>query len=139
MSNYIEHEGTIVAQVSSDKYTVRIVQQSACATCKAASLCTVAESKDKYIEAVALNNDYAVGDEVIIYGRTTLGYQALLVAVALPFMIVLLTLLVVSHYVQSELVSGIAALVALVPYYAVLWLLRSRIKRIFVFYIKSKL
>ena len=138
MSSYIEHDGIVIAQVSEDKYMVNIVQQSACATCKAASLCTVAESKEKSIEAFARGKEYVVGESVVVYGRTSLGYKALALAVILPLFIAMTTLLLVSHYIDNEALAGISALIMLIPYYIVLWLLRSRIKRVFVFYIKDK-
>ena len=139
MSNYIEHEGTIIEQIAEQKYMVKIVQQSACATCKAATLCTVAESKEKSIEAIATDTTLSVGDQVVIYGRTTLGYKALALAVIIPLAIAMTTLLSMSHYTSNEAVAGISTLAILAPYYAMLWLLRKKIKRIFVFYIKHKL
>ena len=138
MSNYIEHEGIIVAQMSTEKYMVKIVQQSACATCKAATLCTVAESKEKLIEATATTPNYSIGDQVVVYGRTTLGYKALTLAVIIPLAIALTTLLITSYFISNEAVAGLASLAILVPYYGILWLLRNRIKQIFVFYIKPK-
>lgn len=139
MRGYIEHEGTIVEQIADEKYMVKIVQQSACATCKAAALCTVAESKEKCIEAIASDADLSVGDQVVIYGRTTLGYKALTLAVIIPLAIALTTLLATSHYIGNEAIAGISTLAILVPYYGILWLLRNKIKRIFVFYIKHKI
>ena len=139
MSNYIEHEGTIIEQIAEDKYMVKIVQQSACSTCKAATLCTVAESKEKCIEAIATDTSLSVGDQVVIYGRTTLGYKALTLAVIIPLAIALTTLLSVSHFTSNEAVAGISTLAILAPYYGLLWLLRKKIKRIFVFYIRHKL
>lgn len=139
MNSYIEHDGTIVAQITENKYLVKIVQQSACATCKAAALCTVAESKEKCIEAIAEENSYSIGEQVVIYGRTTLGYKALTLAVIIPLVIALSTLLIVTSLTANEAIAGVSTLAILAPYYALLWLMRSRIKRIFVFYIRPKI
>ena len=139
MRGYIEHEGTIVEQIANEKYMVKIVQQSACATCKAATLCTVAESKEKCIEAIASDINLSIGDQVVIYGRTTLGYKALTLAVIIPLAIALITLLATNHYIGNEAITGISTLAVLVPYYGLLWLLRNKIKRMFVFYIKHKI
>lgn len=139
MNSYIEHDGTIVAQITENKYLVKIVQQSACATCKAAALCTVAESKEKCIEAIAEENSCSIGEQVVIYGRTTLGYKALTLAVIIPLVIALSTLLIVTSLTTNEAIAGVSTLAILAPYYALLWLMRSRIKRIFVFYIRPKI
>ena len=138
MSKYIEHDGIIVSQVADDKYAVKIEQRSACATCHAAALCTAAESKEKIIEAYSTSGTLHIGDNVVVYGRTTLGYNALLLSVVMPLIISLLTLLVVSHHAQNELTGGIAALAILVPYYITLACFRGKIQREFVFYIKQK-
>lgn len=139
MSRYIEHDGIIVSQVADNKFSVKIEQRSACATCHAAALCTAAESKDKIIEAYSTNSTtLRIGDKVVVYGRTTLGYKALILSIVLPFVISLLTLLIVSGQSQNELTGGIAALAILVPYYLILACFRRKIQREFVFYIKPK-
>ena len=137
--NYIEHDGTIVAQIAENKYLVKIVQQSACATCKAAALCTVAESKEKCIEAISGEKKFAIGEQVEIYGRTALGYKALILAIVIPLAIALTTLLLTTYYTANEAVAGISTLVILVPYYFLLWTMRNKIKQTFVFYIRPKI
>lgn len=138
MSKYIEHDGIIVSQVASNKFSIKIEQLSACATCQAAALCTAAESKEKLVEAYSTDDTLHVGDRVVVYGRTSLGYKALLLAVVLPLIISLITLIIVSSHTQSEPTGGIAALAVLVPYYLVLACFRGKIQREFVFYIKQK-
>lgn len=135
MNGKIEHEGIIVAQVAADKYAVKIVQQSACATCHAAKLCTVAESKEKIIEATATNSTLNVGDRVIVYGKISLGYKALALAIITPLVLSLLTLIVVIELSANELAGGISALAILIPYYAILSLFRKKIQREFIFYV----
>lgn len=139
MSKYIEHDGTIVAQISPHKYRVKIVQQSACSTCKAASLCTVAESKEKIVEAIAIDNTHTVGDVVVIYGKLSMGYKALFMAMIIPLLLALATLIIVSQLTPNEIISGVASLAILVPYYTILWLMRGKIKQIFNFYIRHKI
>lgn len=138
MSKYIEHDGIIVQQVSHDKFIVKIEQQSACATCHAAKMCTAAESKEKMIEAKSTDSTLSVGQLVVVYGRTTLGYKALILSVVIPLVISLLTLITVSGNTQNELYGGLAALAILVPYYIVLACFHKKLQREFVFYIKQK-
>lgn len=139
MSKYIEHEGIIVAHTAPHKYAVKIVQQSACATCKAASLCTVAESKEKIIDAETDDTTLSISDNVIVYARTTMGYKALVLAIIIPLFIAIGTLLIVSQFITNELTTGLLTLCVLIPYYIVLWLMRKRLEQQFIFYIKQKI
>lgn len=138
MREYIEHEGTITAHIADNHYSVKIVQQSACATCKAAALCTVAESKEKLIDAYSMGETFSIGDDVIVYGRTSLGYKALTLAVIVPFLLSLAALFVVTTCTANELAGGLSAFVILIPYYIALWMMRSKLQRKFVFYVKPQ-
>lgn len=135
MKKYIEHKGIIIAKVSPTQYAVKIEQLSACATCQAASLCTAAESKEKIIEASS-NEDLPIGSSVTVYGKTILGYKALAWAVIIPFVLVFTTLSIVTHLTANELIGGIMSLAILIPYYGILALMRKKLQRTFVFYIK---
>ncbi len=135
MKKYIEHKGIVIDRISSTQYAVKIRQQSACASCQAASLCTAAESKEKIIDAISHDN-ISVGTEVTVYGRTIMGYKALTYAIILPLIIVLVSLSVVTHYSHNELAGGLAALAILLPYYGTLALMRKKLQQAFIFYIK---
>lgn len=135
MKEYIKHKGIIVAQNSPTQYAVKIEQLSACASCHVASLCSAAESKEKIIEAIS-NKSLPIGTTVTVYGKKTLGYKALAWAVIIPLFIVLITLPTATHFSQNELLGGMIALLVLVPYYTLLALMRKRIERVFIFYIK---
>ena len=135
MKEYIEHKGVIVDRSSSTKYVVKIEQLSACATCHAASLCSAGESQEKLIEAISYE-ELSLGTSVTVYGKTILGYKALVWAVIIPLIITLVTLSATIYYTGNELISGIAALSALVPYYGILALMHKRLEKTFVFYIK---
>lgn len=137
MKGNISHEGIVVAKVAADKYAIKIIQQSACATCHAAALCTAAESKEKIIEATAPHNaTFEIGDNVIVYGKTSLGYKALMLAFVIPLIISLITLIITVQHSNNELTGGILALAILVPYYAILALMHKKIQREFAFYIR---
>ena len=138
MSSNIEHEGTIIGQVASNKYSVKIVQQSACTTCKVASMCTASESKEKIIEAYADNITLSIGDDVIVYGKLALGYKALTLAVVIPLCLSLLSLIIVMQLTGNEVTSGLTALGILIPYYCALALMRNKLQREFIFRVKKK-
>lgn len=137
MRGIIEHEGTIISRVASNKYAVKILQHSACAGCQAATICTAAESKEKIVEAIGNDSSLTVGDNVVVYGNATLGYKAVTLAIALPLIISLLTLLIVTTMCNNEIIGGISALCILLPYYCILYCMRHTLKKEFVFYIKK--
>ncbi len=137
MSNNIEHEGTVTGIISDDKLSVKIVQQSACTACKAAALCTAAESKEKIVEAYSDDPTIEVGNRVVVYGRLTLGYKALTLAMVIPLFLSLITLLLVYRLTLNEAWSGLAALGILLPYYGCLALIRKQIQRRFTFRVRK--
>ena len=138
MSNLIEHEGTVIGIIAPGKVSIKIVQLSACVSCKAAKICSAAESKEKIIEAYCDDATMDIGDEAIIYGEAALGHKAVLLALIVPFCILAITLFAVIGATCSETTGGIAAVVALLLYYGVLALSKKKIERTFIFKAKRK-
>lgn len=138
MGTNIEHEGTVIGQISQRKLSVRIVQQSACSACKVAGVCSVSESKEKIIEAYSDDSSITIGDAVIVYGRMALGYKALVLAVVIPLVLSLWVLFLVNGVTGDDMASGLSALGILVPYYGVLALLRDRLQREFIFRVRKQ-
>lgn len=133
----IEHEG-IIEKINGHQITVLLSQQSACSTCHAKGACTAADVKEK---RVVIHDDslrYAENEKVIIEGKESIGYKAVLWAFLLP-LVILLTMLVLttSIWYFSETEAAIASLIALTPYYLVLYLLRNKMANTFRFSIKK--
>lgn len=137
MSQSIEHSG-IVEQIDGDQIKVLIMQQSACSECHAKSLCSVADKKEKIIEVISSDPTLKVGDRVIIYGESSIGLQAVLLAFIIPFVLIFLALLIFQHFIENELMAGILALLVLVPYYLILFLSNKRLNKKFQFKIKKE-
>jgi sigma-E factor negative regulatory protein RseC len=135
MQGEIEHKG-IVQEVSENKITVGIISESACASCHAKGVCTVADKKDKEIEIVRFSGLFHVGQQVIVIGRSSQGFKALFYGYILPFIVVFATLVISNSITHNEGFSGILSLAVLVPYYSVLYLFRNKLKRILEFEIK---
>lgn len=133
--NIITHQG-IVENINGSLISVRIVQTSACSSCNAKGLCSSAESKEKVIEVTDFSSSYHVGDSVTLVGTTSMGMQAVLLAFVLPFIVLITALFLFMAFTQDELCAALAALVVLVPYYYIIWLNRSRLKKKFSFTIK---
>ncbi len=137
MGKYIEHKGIVIAHTETGKYQIKITQLSACASCKVANLCSAAESKEKIIEAYTTHDNIKIGDTVIIYGQKTMGYKALLLAIIIPLIISLLTLVIIQITTHNEIISGLSALLILIPYYSIISLFRNKLQQKFIFYIKE--
>lgn len=107
---------------------VRILQTSACSSCKVAGHCSASESKEKIVDvAVADAHVYRVGEQVVVCTTRSAVSKALLIAFVLPFVVMVSVLMVVLLLTSDELVSALAALVSLVPYYLVVYLFDRRL------------
>lgn len=137
MTNMIHHSG-IVENINSSHISVRITQTSACATCSAKGHCFSADSKDKIIDVIDSNaSTFRIGESVMVVGETSMGMMAVVLAFIIPFFLLLATLFIFMAIFENELYAGIISLATLAPYYIVLWLNKTRLRRRFTFTIKS--
>jgi sigma-E factor negative regulatory protein RseC len=128
MSNKIKHSG-VVEKIMDDCIQVRIVQTSACAACKVAGYCNASESKEKLIDVYhADSHRLNVGDAVTVTASTEVAAHALLLGFGLPFVVMVAVLVVVLQTTGNEGRAALSGLLALVPYYAVLYLFRNRLR-----------
>ena len=128
MSNIIKHSG-VVENIMGDSVQVRIVQTSACAACKVAGYCNASESKEKLVDIYhADTRNLKVGDVVTVTASTQVAAQALLLGFGLPFVVLVAVLIAVLLITGNEGAAALSGLGALVPYYAVLFLFRNRIR-----------
>ena len=133
MTNEIKHSG-IVESIDGPYLKVRIVQTSACSACSIKGHCNASESKEKLIDVFnAKGISCSVGQQVTICGSTSMGMKAVLWAFGVPFLVLMITLFLSMYVTGDEMVSSLVALIMLIPYYIVLYLLRNKFKRTFVF------
>ena len=132
MSTKISHSG-IVESIEEGCVHVRIVQTSACAACKVASSCHAAESKEKIVDVFRPAGGLKIGDAVTVTASTQIATQALLLGFAVPFVVMVLVLVLVLWLSGSEAKAGLSALLSLLPYYGVLYLMRNMLRDKFAF------
>lgn len=137
MTDIIKHRG-IVENIAGSHIRVRIVQTSACSACSVKGHCNASESKEKLIDVFEPKAaSYQTGEEVMLYGTTSMGMQAVFWAFGVPFLVLLAALFLAMHFTgRDELASAVIALLALVPYYAVIYLCRGKLSRKFSFTIE---
>jgi sigma-E factor negative regulatory protein RseC len=128
----LRHTG-IVKEVTSTSLIVSIVNQSACSTCHAKGACSVSDIQEKEIEVTNWKRTYQPGAMVTVLFRESSGMRALLLGYMLPFVLLILTLVITVTVTGNEILSGLLALLVLVPYYLTLYLLKDKIKQSFTF------
>jgi Positive regulator of sigma E activity len=137
MTNVISHRGVIERMDNSHLY-VRIMQVSACASCSVKGHCSAADSKEKIIEINNFDGQYQIGETVEIYGETSMGMKAVLLAFVIPFLIIIISLFILMSVTNgNELLSTGGALLLLVIYYLILSKNKKQLKKEFSFKIKS--
>ena len=104
MSQLIEHAG-VIHQIDGRHIRVQILQESACSGCHAKGACSAADMKDKFVDIESDSSDYKVGEQVTLYGQSSMGLFAVLLAFVIPFLIILLTLFILKNYIDNLVVS----------------------------------
>ena len=133
----IEHRG-VVTEIMSQCVKVTIVQEVACATCAAVSLCHSSEKNQRVIDIPCPDaGRYSVGQEVTIVGQVGLGLRATVWAYAVPLVMLMAVLSLVYAWTGSEGWGALSALLTLILYYIVLYAFQGRLQRKFTFQIKD--
>ncbi len=137
MSESIDHNG-IIDHIEGETVFVRIVQQSACAGCHAKSMCSASESKEKVVEVTDRTGSFSIGEKVTLSGQTSLGLQAIVLTFLVPLAIVIAAIACCLHLFNiNETLGGVIGLSLLVPYYYIIYILRDKLKRHFIFTLKK--
>lgn len=132
----LEHKG-IITKIENRTATINIEVESACASCHAKGMCTSLDKGTKQIFAQIDNDEFEVGETVNVTIKESTGIKAVLLAYFVPFIVLTTTLVIVLHFSQSEALAGILSIAILLPYYFVLYLLRKKINKKFVIYLKK--
>ena len=144
----IKHDGIVIAVNGDGTVLVRIVQTSACASCKAKAMCASAESKEKEILAIG-DGLLAIGDEAEVVVQQKIGWKAVLLAYMLPF-VVMMSVVAIGNWLlaigdgplamgkNGEAIIGTVALCAMGVYYIVLGFFKDKIQKDFSFTARKK-
>ena len=128
MSNKIEHTGIIIEK-SGSNVKVQIAQLSACSSCHAKGACSASDVDEKIIDAEVGEQQLQVGDFVQLTGESSMGLFAVLIAFVIPFLLILISLIVLRNYTPNEAISGSISLGLLIPYYIILSLFNKKLKK----------
>ena len=135
--NEIIHDGKII-EITPDFTSVEIVSSSACSSCHAKGLCGMSEEHEKVIMVPTdPYSEYAVGDDVKVATKMTMGLKAGWISYVIPLAILMILILSLSSVIGNEFLMGGVAIAGVAVYYFFIWLFRDRLSDQFEFYIKA--
>ncbi|MBQ0023539.1 MAG: SoxR reducing system RseC family protein [Prevotellaceae bacterium] len=139
MKEKIEHAG-IVDSVVGEHVIVKIVQHAACNGCKARSMCSSSESKEKMIDVYEPGADgkYRIGDTVRVCGALSMGKQAVVLAFGIPLAIMVVWMMLALIFLKmTELLSAGVLAAILAIYFFALYCNKDKMARKFAFWIEK--
>ena len=129
----ITHDG-IISHIAKDVITVMIVSKASCASCQVKGACTASDVEEKNVDVErGLNDNYQIGDKVVVMMDQSLGTWAVMFGYVFPFLVLLFGLILFTQTMDSEGLAGLFALLLLVPYYVILYLSRKQMDKTFQF------
>ena len=127
----ISHEG-IVTKITDDELEIKILAQSACAACHAKNACGMGEQAEKILTVPRpKGKDFAINQKVNVKMAIGQGNKAAVLAYLIPIILLLAVLFACLGLGLSEGLSALLGIVALVPYYIVLYMQRDKLKQKF--------
>lgn len=137
MSENICHKAKVIKIENNLIHTI-VESTSACGSCAAKGMCNLSERTDK--EVIVKTTDaenFKVGEEVILEIQPKMGLKAALIAYALPLIVILSIVVVLSLFIKNEIVIGLSALFGAVIYFFLLFKMAKYLNRQFVFGIRK--
>lgn len=134
----IEHSG-IIEKIDNEGILVKIVSQSACASCHAKGYCSTSDQEEKEVLIKNFNGHYFIGEKVNVLLERSQGMKAIMIGYVFPFLLVLVFLLILSSMDIGELKVGIISVSSLIPYYFTIFLLKDKINNKFSFSLRKTL
>ncbi len=131
-NSYIKHQG-VVDHIEGENVFVKILNVSACSSCHAKGACSASDMQEKMIEAKSKGRLFQVGQQVMIISTEGKGFLALFWGYVAPFLLVVITLIVLTALRLPEVKAGLYALLTLVPYYGGLYVFKQKFRNQFTF------
>ena len=123
------HAG-FVSKINSDSIIVTLEQNIHCEACHVKGTCGVSESSTKEIEVLNSGDLFKINEHVDVILKKTLGLKAVFWAYVFPFILMFFTLIIASNFFK-EWLAGLLSLFILIPYYVMLYFLKTSLKGVF--------
>ncbi len=138
-SECIERRATVTA-IEGGEVRLTVLRPSACSNCEVAGHCHASESRLETItiDRSQLPSEVAVGDQVSLEMRSSLGMRAVLLTMIIPTILIIAVTILLSYLEVGTLAQILIALGVAAAYMLLLWLLRDRFERTFAFTVRKK-
>jgi sigma-E factor negative regulatory protein RseC len=123
-TNYLEHRG-LVTDCHNGRLKISL-PGSGCSACHK-SLCILGDSKAKEVEIHSPDTSFITGEEVLVRINSSSGYKAVFLLYLLPFLLMLISIIVMQNVGYHESIAGVISLLILIPYFLVVYSFRKRI------------
>jgi len=135
----VSRSGVVQEIGANGKIKVSIVSKAQCISCQLNKSCSTSDVKEKIIEIDNYGGVLKIGEMVDVALKESTGFKALFLGYIFPFLIVFITLIVLTNYSNNELFVGLVSLSTLVPYYFSIYLLQNLIKKEFSFFVHKQI
>ena len=125
----VKHEG-VVSKITNDVVTISLKGNINCEACNAKAACGVSESNSKEIEVSNSTQPLRLNENVEVLLNKSLGLKAVFWAYVFPF-ILMMTVLLIASNLFKEWIAGLLSIAVLIPYYLMLYVLRSTFQKAF--------
>jgi sigma-E factor negative regulatory protein RseC len=133
----ISHEG-VVTKITDDELEIKILAQSACAACHAKSACGMGEQAEKTLTVPRpKDKEFELNQRVNVKMAIGQGNRAAVLAYLIPIVLLLAVLFVCLGLGMNEGLAALVSIIALIPYYIVLYLRRDKLKQKFDYTIET--
>ena len=131
-STCIEQQG-IVESTDDGVVSIKISQVSACSACHSKTVCALFGTGEKIIDITDNTGNYQRGDRVGISISQSMGTKAIMLGYFIPFLLIMVTLIVLTNSGINEWKTGLLSLAILIPYYGLLYVFRHKLRNHFIF------
>lgn len=133
MMEEIGHTAEIIG-IRKNELIVRIRRQSACGSCCAKTVCGMGDAQEKIFAIPDENAEkFKIGEKVRLAISAQNGFLAVWYGYILPLILMISVLFGVNLFTDNEIISGISAIIILIPYYFILFLGRKLFNKKFTF------
>jgi len=134
----VSHEG-VVTKITDDELEIKILAQSACAACHAKSACGMGEQAEKILTVPKPKDQtFNLLQKVNVTMAIGQGNKAAVLAYLIPILLLLAVLFVCLGLNLNEGISALISIIAIIPYYVILYSRREKLKRKFEYIIKPQ-
>lgn len=131
MEERVSHPG-VITKISGKDIEIEILSIGSCGSCNIKSACGMSEMKEKFITIPRPEGkEFIVGQPVKVSMTTRQGSKAAFYAYLIPVLLMIFTILILSLFELADWISAVAGIGVTAVYYAVLFLLRGKIREKF--------